>query len=352
MALLVQRIRNGRLGERFKEILLSCILVAVPKRDGTARPVAIGESFYKMAAFLALDSVRGVIPQVLGADQFAFLPGGSETASLMLKALLEENTGVATDLVNAYNSLGRDKMLEALYAEPRLEPIFRLVDWAYSSPTNLYVRGADNIVETIPSANGTRQGDPFGMLLFCLGVVGPIKAGLAVGGDGVSAVAVADDVTFIGPPDGEAASIATAAFIQACHPLSLRFRGDKSKILNFSGAPLHATTTAFAVANRIPILTDATMILGTPMGSDAAAVQALAVEEIAGSATLLDSLAHPEMPLSVAEKFLRSATMPKLNYLSRVGLPGEYSDALQSFDSRVTLTQEGLWGMDLSSGIP
>ena len=61
----------------------------------------------------------------------------------MLKALLEENTGVALDLENAYNSLARDKMLEALYAEPRFEPIFRLVDWAYSSPTNLYVRGAE-----------------------------------------------------------------------------------------------------------------------------------------------------------------------------------------------------------------
>ena len=74
MALLVQRIRNGRFSERFREMFLSCILVAVPKRDGTARPVAIGESFYKMAAFIALDSVRGVIPRSSAPASLLFSP--------------------------------------------------------------------------------------------------------------------------------------------------------------------------------------------------------------------------------------------------------------------------------------
>ena len=114
-------------------MFLSCILVAVPKPDGTARPIAVGESFYKMAAFLALENVQGNIPEVLGPAQFAFLPGGAETASLLLKALTEEGTGYATDLKNAYNSLSRDQMLEALYNESALEPIFRLVDWTYST---------------------------------------------------------------------------------------------------------------------------------------------------------------------------------------------------------------------------
>jgi hypothetical protein len=60
-----------------------------------------------MAAFCALDSVQGTISQVLGMDQFAFLPGSAETASLTLKALLEQGTGVATDMKNAYNELHR-----------------------------------------------------------------------------------------------------------------------------------------------------------------------------------------------------------------------------------------------------
>ena len=39
-------------------------------------------------------------------------PGGSETAAILLKALLEDG----------FNSLRRDKMLEALYAGPTLAP--------------------------------------------------------------------------------------------------------------------------------------------------------------------------------------------------------------------------------------
>jgi hypothetical protein len=127
LASLVQRIRNGRLvlDDRFKDLLLTCNLVAVPKSDGTPRPIAIGETLYKMAAFLAIDSVKGVIPDTLGPAQFAFLPGGSETASLLLKALLETQTAFSTDLKNAYNEL-RDVMLDTLFAEERLAPIFSL----------------------------------------------------------------------------------------------------------------------------------------------------------------------------------------------------------------------------------
>ena len=46
--------------------------MAVPKPDGSPRPVAIGETFYKMAAFMALES-NGTVSEVLGPSQFAFL---------------------------------------------------------------------------------------------------------------------------------------------------------------------------------------------------------------------------------------------------------------------------------------
>ena len=49
------------------------------------------------------------------------------------------------------------------------------------------------------------------------------------------------------------------------------------------------------------------------------------------------------MLLAVADNFLRVAAVPKLNYLCRVGTPGEYSRALAQFDARVQLTQSGMW---------
>ena len=107
LACIVQRIRNGRLDDTFKPLLLPCFVVGAPKPDGSPRPVAIGETLYKFAAILAINSVKGVIPEVLGPAAFAFLPGGSETAGLCLKALLETHTGLMVDLRNAFNSTRR-----------------------------------------------------------------------------------------------------------------------------------------------------------------------------------------------------------------------------------------------------
>jgi hypothetical protein len=126
LAVIIQRICNGTLPATFKPLILACNLIGTPKRDGSTRPIAIGEAMYKMAAFMLMDSVKGEMTESLGNSQFAFLPGGSETAALLLKALLEEGCGFACDLKNAFNSLRRDKMLEALYAEPTLAPLYRL----------------------------------------------------------------------------------------------------------------------------------------------------------------------------------------------------------------------------------
>jgi hypothetical protein len=90
-----------------------------------------------MAGFLVTNAVRGEMIESLWSSQMTFLPGGSEIATLVLKALLEDGSGFACDLKNAFNSFRRDKMLEALYAEPTLAPMYRLVNWAYADPTEL-----------------------------------------------------------------------------------------------------------------------------------------------------------------------------------------------------------------------
>lgn len=64
---------------------------------------------------------------------------------------------------NAFNSVHRDKMLEAV---PVWAPqLFTFVHSAYFSPSSLL--WGDRILE---SAEGVQQGDPLGPLLFCLSV--------------------------------------------------------------------------------------------------------------------------------------------------------------------------------------
>ena len=54
IAALTQDIINGRLDDHAKLHLLGSFLVAVPKPNGSDRPIAIGEAFYKLAGMFAL----------------------------------------------------------------------------------------------------------------------------------------------------------------------------------------------------------------------------------------------------------------------------------------------------------
>mgnify|MGYP007009435418 CR=1 FL=1 len=92
---MVQLIRNGQLGDESRALLLDNPLVAVPKPNGTERPIAMQETLYKMAAVHALLEVAPDAIEILGKDNFALLTGGAGTAGRCIKAGLEADTGAA-----------------------------------------------------------------------------------------------------------------------------------------------------------------------------------------------------------------------------------------------------------------
>ena len=76
---------------------------------------------------------------------------------------------VKIDFSNAFNTVRRDALLEAVY---RLCPdIYELILSACGVPSSLWAGE-----HSIPSAEGIQQGDPLGPLLFCLTLDAPLKA--------------------------------------------------------------------------------------------------------------------------------------------------------------------------------
>ena len=73
--MLIQLIRNGRLSDQCRTYLLSCPVIPTVKHNGGIRPVTIGETFYKMAAVIALHDIEEVAVELLGPDQYALRPG-------------------------------------------------------------------------------------------------------------------------------------------------------------------------------------------------------------------------------------------------------------------------------------
>ena len=353
LALLVQLIRNGQLNDRCRQLLLSCPLIAVAKRTSGIRPITIGESLYKMAATHALFEVESEAIDILGEDQFALQPGGPEVASLSLKAALETHTGASTDLENAFNTLDRATMLRSLYSQPRLAPLWRIAHWTYSQPVPLLLLdNAGFVMRTLFSHTGCLQGEPLSSLLFCLSLKPAIDTAKLAGGPDVKAVAITDDVTFLGPPDGAAVALAVESYKASTASIGMNFQGSKSCFITFHQQPLSFTASTFAATNQMRTESGCCIIGGTPMGPDRARVQAEALKIAEQSHLFFTALQHESMPIPVADRLLRLCGVPRLNYLSRVGLLGEYEDALSFFDEKVSEAAQAQAGLPTNSLSP
>ena len=98
-----------------------------------------------------------------------------------------DNCVVKLDFSNAFNSLHRDAMLDAVLR--RVPGIYKFCHLAYSMPSSLAYDG-----RTVMSMEGSQQGDPLGPALFCttiqpllLSLVSELKVGYM------------DDLTLGGP---------------------------------------------------------------------------------------------------------------------------------------------------------
>ena len=83
------------------------------------------------------------------------------TTRIYLENLPPNNILLKLDFRNAFNSIRRDKLLEA--ARVWVPEIFPFVHSSYLAPSNLYYSDT-----TLQSSEGVQQGDPLGPLLFCL----------------------------------------------------------------------------------------------------------------------------------------------------------------------------------------
>jgi len=110
LALLLQDITNGTLPRSIKPFLLSSNLIGLDKNQGqSVRPIAIGEVFYRIAAFRAQQAVRGVACEKLHPIQLGIgTPNGCESIVHNLQHVLEQPqqpvASLTIDFANAFNS--------------------------------------------------------------------------------------------------------------------------------------------------------------------------------------------------------------------------------------------------------
>lgn len=257
------------------------------------RPIAIGEVWYRLAGICALAVLSDVGQSLQPLQMGVGVRGGAQIVGHAVRAGAQDQSTVTlqVDVRNAFNSVSRTAILQQVHE--RVPSLSHWAEFAYGTPSLLYVDGADPTSHPISSSNGVKQGDPLGPLLFAL-ALHPVLEELSVLHEECSLVAYADDITLQGSQEGVQHVFRHMQEVLA--PLGLAVHPAKCK------AYCADESVAAETASNVGCLSDTLIVVaGTPIGS-AERVQLLASEKVASTEACIDKLLS--LPLSPQEQYL------------------------------------------------
>ena len=309
---------EGRVPDVVRPFFFGATLVALEKQSGGVRPIAVGCTLRRLVAKIAGLSVVDSMAELLSPRQLGYgVRGGAEAAVHAARYFLQNLSSgevlLKLDFRNAFNSIRRDRMLEAV--RDLAPDIYPLVHSAYSAPSSL-AWGE----HSIQSSEGVQQGDPLGPLLFCLTLhrhCERLRCPLSL--------MYLDDVTVGGPVEDVLHDLNV---IREADVLGLSLNNSKSEIICEDhvarGLVITALPGAMVVDPR-----NATL-LGAPLG-DVACIDACIEKKIQALTTMGTRLHH--FSAHDALTLLRNSfAIPKLHYLLRTA-PCFLSDRLVEYDS-------------------
>jgi hypothetical protein len=229
------------------------------------------------------------------------------------------------DAENAFNSPTRQSIRDALAADPRLTPFWRLWDLEYGGESTLLFRA-----HHLRSQRGTRQGTTLGPLFFAA-VMQPILRALRASHPLVRAEAYLDDVTAW----SESEEALRDFFLDAQERLALigvKLKNSKCELLPGSSPPCQD------LRSRLKVVSGGIRVLGAWIGAPTDPTAAWVKNKMAAHDALFQSLAA--LPIHVALPILRSSAVPRLSFLLRTHPPDSTVDAAGVFDESVIRTLE------------
>jgi hypothetical protein len=262
-----------------------------------------------------------------------------EIVGHLLQELLTRpgNCGFAADFRNAFNEVNRSHVLSELFADPELSVLWRMVHWAYSDDSPLWVFGKDGKLKvTLLSSNGVRQGDPLAPALFAIAVRSVYLKALRAGQGQVKAFAILDDITLIGPPPAVLDSVRELR--AAAEEIGLFLQPAKSQFIWFQDEQMEADVTSLMADLGVPVITDATIIVGTPVGIDRHKIVHLLQETVQEHHRFFAAIKHPDLANDIADRLLLLSGIPRLNFLLRTVEPSLVRQAAIDFDQQVWST--------------
>jgi len=325
---------SGDIPSHIRGALFGANLLAIAKKGGGVRPIAVGYVWRRLAAKVACQHVKERSFALLAPRQLGFaVKGGAEAAAHATRRFLQNmqpgEVFVKIDFKNAFNTIRRDNILESV--SQHFPELLDFASSSLSSPSDLQFGN-----HILHSAEGAQQGDPLGPLYFCLAI-----HDVLVACNSEMVVAYLDDVGLGGDAEVVARDFALLQEMSAQRGLILN--RSKCEVIG------HSTETRelFTSRNFIIPETDihSTILLGAPLFQGAQLDNVLAAkrEELQ---RLTERLAL--MPAHDALFLLRNVlSLPRLLYTLRTA-PCTGSAELSLYDAHLRATLSTTLNVDLN----
>src|SRR5271155_4887165 len=311
-------------------IFFGARLIALSKKDGGIRPIAIGYTLRRLAAKVANGYATEKLVHVLAPLQLGVGSAGGMEAAVhatryYLSCLPNDHSIVKLDFQNAFNSLRRDAMLDSVSAH--LPELFPFINGAYSHSS--FLQFHDSILQ---SCEGIQQGDPLGPLLFSL-TIQPLIENC----EAELRLAYLDDVTLGGPTSTLISDIDRLKSDAAV--LGLKLNVSKSEWIHNSSSPDSDVLKDFIEVNP-----EDAVLLGSPLSSSSSLTNILTkrVDDLHRSSLRL-RLLHSHDALIILR---HSLSLPSLLHNLR---SAPYMDhvLLKEFDHRLHISLSEILNQDL-----
>ncbi|XP_060804915.1 uncharacterized protein LOC132902733 [Amyelois transitella] len=148
-------------------VIYGANLIALTKKDGGIRPIAVGSTFRRLAAKVCVRLTRHKLQNLFEPVQVGFgTRGGCEAAVHAVRTFTHSNMCevlLKLDVKNAFNSVNRDTLLNEI--KLHVPELYNFLLQCYHTPSKLVHK-----YNEIDSATGCQQGDPLGPAIFSLAI--------------------------------------------------------------------------------------------------------------------------------------------------------------------------------------
>lgn len=198
----VEAAANGKLPQVMSEWICASNLIAINKKDGGIRPIAVGDTLRRVVgkALLHTPDVKSQLSILQPRQCGVGVPYACEMVGMGVQAMVtarptEDWVLLQVDVKNAFNTVSRASMLQNCQA--KVPSVYNWLAWCYNQPCPLYSQGQ----MLTHSKAGVHQGDAMGPLGFALGLEGALDQCVEAEQTLEWATWYLDDGTIIGSPE-------------------------------------------------------------------------------------------------------------------------------------------------------